>query len=105
MSIYNDYLTGIEREYEIESFSLENEFNKYNTLFEMTDLQLTQMYNDAETKVFSEGGTYDDLTFLYTEADAEVSGKRQSILSSIFSAITKFFTAIGEKIKKISKWL
>ena len=101
MSIYNDYLTGIEREYEIESFSLENEFNKYNTLFEMTDLQLTQMYNDAETKVFSEGGTYDDLTFLYTEADAEVSGKRQSILSSIFSAITKFFTAIGEKIKKI----
>ena len=101
MGIYNGYLTGEERDLVIENVTFENTFDRLNTLFEMTEIQLNQMYKDAEVKVFTEGGTYDDLVYLYEEADQQVAGQQQSILQKIIETIKQLFTSIGEKIKNI----
>lgn len=101
MSIYNEYLTGMEREFAIEEAKIEAEFSKYFTMLEMVELQHEQMLKDAELKVLVESGTYDDLAYLITEADAEVAGQSKGIFASIISAIAKLFTTIGEKIRQI----
>ena len=48
MSIFNEYLTGIDRELAIEEATFETEFVKYQTMFEMVQLQSEQMQRDAE---------------------------------------------------------
>jgi hypothetical protein len=101
MSIFNGYLTGEDREIAIENAKLENEYRTLTTLFEMTQLQVEQMHRDAELKVFAESGTYDDLTFLYQEADAEVGEQRKNILQKIIDWFGKIFSSIGNGIKKI----
>ena len=87
MAIFNEYLTGEDRILAIEDAKLENEYIKLSTLFEMTNLQLDQMQRDAEMKVFEESGTYDDLAFLYQEADKEVSAQRQNIFPEDYSLV------------------
>ena len=101
MSIYNEYLTGEARELAVENARIQNEFDKLYTMFEMTNLQLAQMQRDAELKVFAESGTYDDLTYLLQEADAEVAGQRKNILQRIVEAIGKVINSIAEGIKSI----
>ena len=54
MAIFNEYLTGEDRVLAVEAARYENEWNKLSTLFEMTSMQLDQMRNDAEMKVFEE---------------------------------------------------
>lgn len=99
MNIFNGYLEGDERNLAIESAKLENEYTKLTTLFEMTQLQVEQMHRDAEMKVFEEAGTYDDLTYLYQEADAEVNEQRKNILQKIIDWFAKIFSKIGNAIK------
>lgn len=101
MAIFNEYLTGEDRILAIEDAKLENEYIKLSTLFEMTNLQLDQMQRDAEMKVFEESGTYDDLAFLYQEADKEVSAQRQNIFQKIIAWFSHMFTTIDKKIKSI----
>ena len=101
MSIYNEYLTGEARELAVENARIQNEFDKLYTMFEMTNLQLAQMQRDAELKVFAESGTYDDLTYLLQEADAEVAGQRKNILQRIIEAIGKVINSIVGGIKSI----
>ena len=84
MSIFNEYLTGIDRELAIEESAFDTEFSKLQTMYEMCNLQLAQMHKDAELKVLTESGTYDDLTYLLQEADAEVAGQRKNILQHYF---------------------
>lgn len=101
MAIFNEYLTGEDRILAIEDAKLENEYIKLSTLFEMTNLQLDQMQRDAEMKVFEESGTYDDLAFLYQEADKEVSTQRQNIFQKIIAWFSNMFATINKKIKSI----
>lgn len=90
-----------ERDIALEDARFENNFNKLDTLFEMTELQLNQMYRDADLKVFEESGTYDDLEYLYQEAEQEVSAQREGILHKIINAIGSFLRSVAEKIKSI----
>ena len=101
MSIFNEYLTGIDRELAIESSAFDTDFAKLQTMYEMCDLQLAQMHRDAELKVLTESGTYDDLTFLLTEAENEVAPQKQGIIARIIDAIGRLFSAIGNKIQEI----
>lgn len=94
MNVFEHYLEGAEREAYIEEFTFENNMARLDTLYEMTNLQLSQMYRDAELKVLTECGTYDDFQYLIEEADKEAGEKKQGIIASIF-------TAIGELLKKI----
>ena len=88
MNIYSNSISDFDREIMIENARLDNEFNRLQIQFEMTNLQLAQMYKDAELKVFKEGGTYDDLAQLMVEADNAVAPQKTGILESIFKAAT-----------------
>lgn len=101
MSIYNEYLTGIDREIAIEEAAFELEFSKLFTMLEMCDIKLEQMEKDAELKVLTEYGTYDDLAYLIEEANNEVAPERKGIITRIVEAILSIFKAIGDGFKKI----
>ena len=101
MSIFNEYLTGIDRELAIEESAFDVEFSKLQTMYEMVKLQYDQMCKDAELKVLTESGTYDDLTFLISEAEAEVGEQKKGIIARFIEAIGKLFSAIGKKISEI----
>ena len=101
MSIFNEYLTGIDRELAIEESAFNTEFAKLETMYEMCNLQLAQMHRDAELKVLTESGTYDDLTYLIIEAENEVGQQKQGIISKIIDAIGRLFSAIGNKLQSI----
>lgn len=94
MNIYNGYLEADERKFMIESARIQNEFDKLNTLLEMVMLQEEQAIRDAEFKVFSESGTYDDLTYLVEEVQAETAEKKKGIFTRIFEAIRNLFSKI-----------
>lgn len=101
MSIFNEYLTGYERELAIEASAFDTEMSKLFTMLEMVELQYNQMVKDAELKVLTESGTYDDLAYLITEAEAEAGKQQQGIFATIINAILGLFTKIGDGIKKL----
>lgn len=77
--------------------TIDNEFNKLQTLYEMTCLRLSQLEKEVEYKVFSESGTYDDYVYLLTEADNEVVKQKQGIITRIINAIKSLFAKITGK--------
>lgn len=101
MSIYKEYLSGEARDIAIQEATLENELMKLDTMYEMSVLQLEQMYRDAELKVLAESGTYEDLMFLYEQADAEVKPQQGNIFQKIIDAIMGILGSIGNAIKNI----
>ena len=101
MSIYFDYLSEDERELYIEEKSIENEFYKLNTIYEMVCMKYEQMQKEAEYKVFSESGTYDDLAFLIQEADQEVNQQKENIFQKIINFFKNLFGKITGKTNKI----
>ncbi len=100
--IYNGYLTGYERELAIEDAEIDNTFSRFDTMWEMVNLEYEQNIRDAELKVFKENGTYDDLLYLYQEAENAAAEKKQGILSKILSFIADIFNTIGGWFDKIS---
>lgn len=100
--IYNGYLTGFERELAIEDAEIDNTFSRFDTMWEMVNLEYEQNIRDAELKVFKENGTYDDLLYLYQEAENAATEKKQGILSKILSFIANIFNTIGGWFDKIS---
>ena len=101
-NVYNGYLTGIERDMAIEEAQMENAISRLDTMWEMVNLEYEQNIRDAELKVFSESGTYDDLQFLYEEADKEAGEKKQGILSKLLEFIGSIFNTIGGWFDKLA---
>ena len=100
-AIFNGYLAGEEREVALENAMFENEINKLNTLLSMVILEEEQCIRDAELRVFSESGTYDDFTYLVEEVTNESNEKKQNIFARIWNAIKNFFSRIFGKTKEI----
>lgn len=92
--IYMEYLEGEDRDYFIEQSKNLNDMNKGFALLEMVHMQYEQMCKDAELKVLTEGGTYDDLEYLYSEAEAANQEQQDGVLKQIWSAIVNFFKGI-----------
>lgn len=83
----DETLTGLEREFVIESAKLDISMDKLNVLYEAVCSTLNANYREAELKVYSENGTYEDLAMLYTEAEKEAAGKQRSLLGSMLKII------------------
>ena len=96
--LYNEYLTGSERELEVIFAESEAQYAKLNVLFETVEAKREADMLAAEAKVLAENGTYDDLEMLYTEADKEANAKSGGI-------IKKFFQWVADTFAKISKWI
>ena len=100
-NVYNGYLTGIERYLAIEDAKLDNAFSRIDTMWEMVNLEYEQNIRDAELKVFSESGTYEDLLYLYQEAENEANQKKGGILSKLCDFISSIFDTIGNWFGKL----
>ena len=94
-TLFNEYLTGDDREVAIMEAEYDAEMAKLDLLLETVQSTLKVNMLDAEAKVFAENGTYDDLTMLYTEATEEANKKSGNIFTAMFAAIGKFFARIG----------
>lgn len=99
-NIFKGYLTVEERVSLAEDMRIENEFERLWTMYEMVDLKLQQMFRDAELKVLTESGTYDDLQFLYEEAQEEANEQKEGILSKIWAFIKGIFKGISDSWNK-----
>lgn len=98
MSLYNEYLSGAEREAAIMVAESDAQYAKLNVLFEAVEGTLNANMLVAEAKVFAENGTYDDLEMLYREAAEEAVQKKQGVLASIVNAIGELFSKIANFI-------
>ena len=97
LSIVNGYMDAIERENDMFNRSIEIESNKISLMVEAYYNKLENDYLLAEQKVMMENGTYDDLTYLYTEANEEADKNKETI----FQKIKAFFQRIFDSIKNL----
>lgn len=100
-SIYFGYMTESERVELIEESTLNNEFEKLNMLYEMRTMQYEQNCRDAELKVLSESGTYDDLEYLLEVAATEVAEQKQGILTKIGNVLKNLWKSIKNAFAKL----
>lgn len=96
-SIVNGYMNAIERENDMFNRSIEIESNKISLMVEAYYNKLENDYLLAEQKVMMENGTYDDLTYLYMEANEESDKNKKGI----FAAIKRFIQKIIDRIKSL----
>lgn len=96
-SIVNGYMNTIERETDMFNRSIQIESNKISLMVEAYYNKLENDYLLAEQKVMMENGTYDDLTYLYMEANEESDKNKKGI----FAAIKRFIQKIIDHIKSL----
>ena len=78
-----------------------NEASRLDTILEMTQLKYNQTIDDINTKIYVEGGTFDDASYLYTEAEAETNAKTGNIFMKFIETVKKIFTGLITKIKSM----
>ena len=78
-----------------------NEASRLDTILEMTQLKYNQTIDDINTKIYVEGGTFDDASYLYTEAEAEANAKTGNIFMKFIETVKKIFTGLITKIKSM----
>lgn len=98
MRIYNDYLEDIDREIAIQEAKNELETTRLNFMLEMVERKYEINCKNAELKVLTEGGTYEDLEYLYEAAKKEKDGEKQGIISTIINAIISVINSITTAI-------
>lgn len=101
MAIYNAYLEGAEREAAILEMELDNQYDKLLLLYEISCKEVEQVKKDLELKVFRENGTYDDLEYLISEAEAQAAQDQGNVLTEIFNWFRRLFNTIITGIKNL----
>lgn len=97
--VYNAYLSDDERLIAVESARMDLQFARYNVMLEMIDQKLDLNKKAAELKVLEESGTYDDLEYLYMEAENEAGQEKTGVVQSICNAIKTVIQSISNAIK------
>ena len=96
--IFKSYLSEDERAVAIEESTYEIQMAKLNAMYEMVDKNLELNMLEAEAKVLTESGTYDDLDYLYEEANAEAVEKKKGIIGKIVGVVKSIWQAITNAI-------
>lgn len=96
--IFKSYLSDEERAIAIEESTYEIQMAKLNAMYEMVDKNLELNILEAEAKVLTESGTYDDLDYLYEEANAEAAEKKEGIIAKIVGVVKTIWEKITSAI-------
>ena len=100
-NILYSYLDDNEKEFAACESAFDIEMDKLELAYEYTNRMQSIHMAQSELKVMNESGTFADLEYLYTEANAEATGKKENIFARMFKAIANFFSNIAEKISSI----
>lgn len=87
--------------WEMENEKMFNIYDRLSSMYEMACLESEQLMRDIETKIYVEGGTFDDMEYLYTEADEQMGEKKVGLLSKIIEWIRKFIKGLRDKIASL----
>lgn len=98
MRIYDDYLDEVDRVSAIQEAKNELEMTRLNFMLEMVERKYEINCKHAELKVLTEGGTYEDLQYLYEAAAKEKDGEKQGIITTIINAIISVINSITTAI-------
>lgn len=98
MRMCEDYLDEVDRATAIQEAKNELEMTRFNFMLEMVERKYEVNCKNAELKVLTEGGTYDDLEYLYEVAKKEKDGEKQGIISTIINAIISVINSITTAI-------
>lgn len=101
MSTINSYMSEIEKELYLFDTDCKIESNKISLMIEAVDNKLETNYLLAEKKVMLENGSYEDLTYYYTEANEEAKGDREGVFTRIKNFFIKIKNGIVNFFKKI----
>ena len=101
--IYEQYITGEDREFAIMEAESALFNDKMNFLLETIEKERELNKREAEYIVLKESGTYDDLMYLYEEADKEADAKKQGVIGTIIAAIKGVINAIGNAFSNFGK--
>ena len=101
--IYEQYVTGEDRELMILEREHELTQEKINFMLETVERQRDLNKREAEFVVLKENGTYDDLMYLYQEADEEAKKNKRGILETILAGIQSIINTIGEALANFGK--
>lgn len=101
LNIYDGYMTESERLEAIDSLRSTIELNKLLQMSNLLEIKESNIENEIELKVLTEGLTYDDYVYLMNEAKAEVNTEKASVgekftewLKNIVNAIANLFKSI-----------
>ena len=97
--LYGSDLSFSERAYQAEDLYDDIEIGRLMLMNEMVEKRHEINLLKAELKCFEENGTYDDLNYLYCEAEEEKEQRQGGIISKIVGAIAGAFKAIINSIK------
>lgn len=98
---YNSYSNGLARKIDMFIAESDNIINKINTMYEMVSMKYDQRCRDISTKAIMEGAGFDDVEFLYQEADAEAAKDKKNILQKAIEWIREMFQKVVQMVKNI----
>ena len=87
--------------WEMEHEKMFNIYDRLSSMYEMARLESDQIMRDIETKIYVEGGTFEDMEYLYTEAEDQMGEKKVGLLSKIIGWIRKFIKGLRDKIMSL----
>ena len=101
--VYEQYITGVDRDIAI--MEAENNLFEEKVAFMLETIERERELNKkmAEYMVLKESGTYDDLMYLYEEADKEADTKKAGVFETIINAIKNIFASIGRAFSNFGK--
>lgn len=101
--MYNSVFSDLEKAVYMETLRNEIQMKELSFMLEMVDSKLELNKKEAELKVLVENGSYDDLEYLYCEAEEEAKKEKKGVISTIVDAIASIFKSIGNAISSFIK--
>lgn len=99
-----DYnLTDLEKSVLIESIQSDIRLKELDYMEQMIDMRTDLNKQQALLKVLVESGTYEDLEYLYEEAEQEQKEEKKGVIGSIVDAIASIFKSIGNALSGLVK--
>lgn len=95
------YSDPFEREFMCAESALDIEFARCNMAYEYAENLYNLKIQEADLKVMSESGTYEELDALYEDAAQQTGEKKKGVIASLFEAITKFISNIFASLAKL----
>lgn len=96
-------LTDLEKSVLIESIQSDIRLKELDYMEQMIDMRTDLNKQQALLKVLVESGTYEDLEYLYEEAEQEQKEEKKGVVGSIVDAIASIFKSIGNALSNLIK--